>query len=324
VTGVPDDDLLARLLALSRSAVPAEAPGGARAYEHVRQHWLGELRRRRSARRRRFAVFAVAATVSVALIAGLRARREDGGAAPIEVATLELARGSAAPQGPLVAGCTLATDAASRLALRTRSGHSVRLDVSTRVRLVSGDELALESGAVYVDSAGPAGPATDSLTVDTSFGRLSDLGTQFEARIVGDELRVRVREGQIALAGPAGTTGASAGQELDVAATGTATRRAIDLAGGEWAWVESVAPPFDIHGRKLHELLVWAARERGLRLHFADLKLARTALEVQLSGSVEGMTPEEALRAVLPTCGMTQRSEHGVLLVEPLDAAAQP
>ena len=49
-------------------------------------------------------------------------------------------------------GTELATSSEGRAALRLASGHSVRLDTATRVRWLSHDSFALESGAVYVDS----------------------------------------------------------------------------------------------------------------------------------------------------------------------------
>ena len=57
------------------------------------------------------------------------------------------------------------------------------------------------------------------------------------------------------------------------------------------------------------------AREGGWTLRFADAAAARLAGEAVLRGTVAGLTPEQALAAVLPTCGLAHRFEGGDLVV---------
>ena len=57
------------------------------------------------------------------------------------------------------------------------------------------------------------------------------------------------------------------------------------------------------------------AREGGWRLNSPTQETARLAAETLLRGSVEGLTLEQALAAVLPTCGMAHRIEGGRLIV---------
>ena len=94
------------------------------------------------------------------------------------------------------------------------------------------------------------------------------------------------------------------------------TRREVAREGPEWSWALGGAEPaFDIDGRSLREFLAWAAREKRLALRFApeslDAKTARTILH----GSVAKMTPDEALRAVLPTTSVNASTEGAVLVV---------
>ena len=58
------------------------------------------------------------------------------------------------------------------------------------------------------------------------------------------------------------------------------------------------------------------ARERGLRLVFANAELARSANDITLSGKLEGVTVEEALDVVLPTCRMSHRIADGLLMID--------
>ena len=73
-----------------------------------------------------------------------------------------------------------------------------------------------------------------------------------------------------------------------------------------------------LEGLSARQFLDWAARESGRELSFADLDLEHSAASIVLSGSTEGLTIEEALAAVLPTCRMTHQVDQGVLRVKPL------
>ena len=80
-----------------------------------------------------------------------------------------------------------------------------------------------------------------------------------------------------------------------------------------------VAPGFDIEGRSLEAFLSWVSRETGLRTDLHDEDTVRAA-EIDLHGSIDGLTPVEALAAVLPACGLKHRIDAGTLQIERLDA----
>jgi hypothetical protein len=84
-----------------------------------------------------------------------------------------------------------------------------------------------------------------------------------------------------------------------------------------WDWIASVVPMLDIEGRTLGEFLQWIARERDLRVEFASASLAQSAPSIRLSGSIEGMTLEQALVSVLATCRLDCRIANGVLELHP-------
>jgi hypothetical protein len=77
-----------------------------------------------------------------------------------------------------------------------------------------------------------------------------------------------------------------------------------------------VTPTFDLEGLTARAFLDRVARERGWTLTFADAELARSAEEIVLAGTVERLTLEQSLDAVLPTCRMTHRLDDGVLRIE--------
>ena len=208
----------------------------------------------------------------------------------------------------LEAGASLRIPHASHLSLRLASGASLRLAAGSSARLVAASAVALYDGALYLECvAGHGSP----LEVRTPLGVVRDVGTRFEVRLSAGALQVRVREGRISWNGTRAT--ASAGQELAVDGRGTTAVRPTPVFGRAWEWVESAVPSFAIEGRSLRSFLSWAAREQGLRLAFLDEGAERLASATLLHGSVAGLSPAEAVAAVLPTTPLAHRVVGGVL-----------
>ena len=63
-------------------------------------------------------------------------------------------------------------------------------------------------------------------------------------------------------------------------------------------------PPFSIEGRSVDEFLGWAARETGRQVVYASPDIEQQARRVTLSGTVEGLAPDQALAAVLATTSL--------------------
>jgi len=318
------DEKIAGLLRLTgpRPAVPADRTSRVRAA--VRARWRAEVAGR-SKRQTLWTVAALAAAVTVAVAVGFTRAWRPGGppaagiAALVEVGSATARKGEAVPSGS-----DLMTGTRDRLAIRLSSGHSVRLDVDTRVRVLSRRAVALLSGAVYVDSGGPdplQEPGGESIEIRTPAGAIHEMGTQFEVRIIDAAVRVRVREGAVSMNRPAGGLEVQAGRELEIGGDGSARSGDVPISGAPWAWVDEVAPMMAIEGRTLREFLDWVGRERGLVLRFAGAELAASASAIRLSGSIDGMTFDQALDSVLPTCRMGHRIEGDHLVIEPLAGA---
>jgi ferric-dicitrate binding protein FerR (iron transport regulator) len=214
---------------------------------------------------------------------------------------------------PVAAGMTLQTGPAARVALRLSGGGSLRMDVDTRLRLISATDVSLESGMVYLDS-GRSGAHAGAVSVHTPMGLVRETGTQFEVRVEKAILRVRVREGSVHLDGSAGSHEAGRGEELQVEGP-RFSRRPAPLQGATWDWVQGIAPEFDLEGRSLSGFLDWVSRETGRNIRYADDRTARAAAAHRLHGSVEGLTPEQALEAVLPASGLPYGVIDGQLVV---------
>lgn len=321
------EEMTARLLRLAgmRAPVPPAAE------QRVRNAVLDEIRSVARARRVRRRLVAAGALLGAAAVVALAVRvrpffpsETAPPAIAATIATAERVEGVGVTRRPnaeavrvaLAAGSSLAVDdeietgRGGRLAFRLPGGASVRVDRGSRARLVSATALDLAEGAVYIDS----GPGRASLEVRTPFGLVKDVGTQFETRLESGGLRVRVRSGLVELHRGATVVSTRPGSELLVGAAGTTTR-AVRTFGPDWEWVTALASPFDVDRRPLAAYLEYLCREQGWTLAYADTRLARDASGMLVHGSVEGLTPTDALSVVLSTSGLTFRLDGGHLVV---------
>ena len=317
-----------------RAAVPAEEVAAIK--EAARAEWrslvAGERRRRRALRLR--GGLALAASVLLAVIAGWWWTTRPAPQAPPLVASVELLTGDVRVTPPggaglsadlavgsrLPAGTTLETmgwggGEPGRIALAL-GGGSLRLDAETRVTLNSARRLELERGALYYDS-GAAPSAGGAVEVVTSLGTVRDVGTQFEVRLgAGDSaMRVRVREGAVALDAAEQSHRAEDGEQLSLHPDGSLMRAEMERYGPQWDWVVAAAPLPEVDGRSLEFFLDWFTRETGRRIRYADDSLAALAATTTVYGSFEGYTAEEALGAALRSSGLGWEAENGTILI---------
>jgi ferric-dicitrate binding protein FerR (iron transport regulator) len=292
--------------------------------DQARAAWRRQVRR---TRRRRAAAMAAAAAAVLAIVAAVV--RLTGPAPAPAMAHLELQRGevtiSGAPStsASVALGAVVATGLEAGVALRLAGGSSLRLDADSVVRLESPDRVALDRGALYLDSGGHG---TGAVEVATPLGDVRHLGTQFEVRLLGKSggaptasggaLRVMVREGAVVVTRDGVAHPVRAGEELTWADDGGARRAASPAHGPRWKWAEASAPPVAIEGASLATYLAWAARETGLPWRFAEPGMAAQARSIVLHGSVEGLTPRESLAVVLPSGGFRHREVGGELVLE--------
>jgi ferric-dicitrate binding protein FerR (iron transport regulator) len=217
------------------------------------------------------------------------------------------------------AGAPLETDGEGRAALRLATGASLRVDVNTRLKWISGSALELLEGALYVDTEGRKG-GENPLEIVTRWGRVRDRGTQFEVRLAEARLRVSVREGVATLSHAGRSYEAPEGFRITLDPLGALRTEPIPLHGQEWDWVLAIAPSFRLEGRTLGEFLEWVARETRWEVRFTDPSAAESRSAIVLHGSVEGLRPDEMPATVLPTCGLRSRLDGHTLFI---DSAAE-
>ena len=335
------DDEVARLVRLAGPTgstgpmIPAERL--ARVRTAVHDAWRDEYVVRTRRRRLTVAVLLAAAAsgvIAFAIRRPIRTPVEAPVPAPVLVARIDQisgqATGAPAPflsfgAGDTVMSGSTVTTSVGTLAMTLTSGVRLRLDASSTARIDSATDVTLDRGAVYVDSAdaNPAKPGASPITIHTPAGLVRDIGTQFEVRLSGAGIRIRVRDGQVHFTHTNGVdASARAGEELVSTPTGSDRsfeRRSIAVTGKQWAWAERAGPPFSVDGKKLGAFLDWVSREGAWTVTFADVTYADAARAIVVHGrpdQLRGLTPAEALAVVLPTCGLRHRMEGNRVVIE--------
>ncbi len=292
----------------------------------LRAEWLAMVADKRRDRRRQ-TYFALAASVLAAAIGVWIAAPRLGGPAD-SVSTMMLAAGEVrvnsgwfsawrdvAPGQSLAVGQALKTGPSGRGALALPGGVSARLDHDTLLDITGADELTLVRGALYVD-AGPVALPASRLAVITPSGSVRHVGTQYEVRLLGDGVRLRVREGRVEWhARTGGFEQSGSGEQLMIAGDGTVERRPMPVYGEDWDWAAAVAPGIEIESLPLSRFLSWAGRELGREIAYATPATAAEAGGIVVHGSIAGLTPGQALDAVLATTRMYAVSVDGRIIV---------
>ncbi len=277
----------------------------------------------RSVRRR--SIVAVCASVAALVVAVVYLQREEPPATP--VATVVMVTGhveSAALATPhplhdgdeLRVGQRIHVGRQAFLALRYRDAD-VRLNSNTVV-VLHATRLELERGEIYLD-VGPKPRRGATLMIETPFGTLAHVGTQFVVSVTDAEMRAAVREGVVAMkaAGERLTISAADGPtEVLVSSHGRPTTRSIAGSGGPWSWVVEAAPRYTVEGRSADEFLMWATRQSGAELKYTTEATHVHAQTVVLHGDVRALSVAQRLDVLSATTDLDiDQSDPAVLRV---------
>ena len=279
------------------------------------------------ARRRHVRLFAIAASVLLAVFATLNLLRDpadDFGSQ--QMATIEKRFGdinvnhqvvNAVQMAAIKGGDFIETGPESGLALGWHNGGSLRLDESTVVAFDAENQIYLQQGRVYFDSeAGPfsARPASGDaveFAIRTDYGVVRHLGTQYMTELGVNELVVSVREGMVSIDGKARAT---RGQQFAISGAGVVS---ISDTNGvdDWEWVEKSTPAVSLNGRLVHEALEWVSRESGRTIQYASAAAESLARTTELRGGFYDMEPSRALEIFMKTVDLNARNEGEVIVI---------
>jgi ferric-dicitrate binding protein FerR (iron transport regulator) len=211
-------------------------------------------------------------------------------------------------------------------AIHTHGGHAaialpngveLRLDSDTALTIDAARRVSLTRGAIYLDSSNRKGPP-EPIEIVARGTVIRDIGTRYEVRLSDQELRVRVRDGRVAVSSVFGMREADRGGQLRVTSSGILAGRA-STSGADWDWIVRATRPPQLEGRSLPEFLAWAEREGGRPIRFADPALERANAATIVYGAIERLTVEEALDVVLPSCGLARRTDGDVITIVAAD-----
>jgi ferric-dicitrate binding protein FerR (iron transport regulator) len=289
-------------------------PNSDRVYGEVRKSW-----RRGTLSSQLFRWLAPAGVVATAILAFVLLSTPQPEPAQV-VATVSRVVGSGLASQQFSAGSSvkvgdlIATGNDEGLSLRLARNESLRIDANTEVRIDASDRFTLLAGRIYADT-GQFVYRDKGLLIGTEFGTVSDVGTQFSVSVSTRSLDVAVREGRVDVTNTQQSYAARMGERLTLDQAGSADLVQLDPHDPSWAWVTELTPSLDLTGKSLLDFLKWGARETGRVLQFESDDTRMFAMRTDVHGSVEGLTPDEALDAILATTSVRYRIEADKIVI---------
>ncbi|MGD9902557.1 MAG: FecR domain-containing protein [Vicinamibacterales bacterium] len=340
-----DSEHDAEVRALLRQAAAAgqvDAGRAARVRAAVHAEWKGSRPRRRVLPAPRWIAAAAAAGVVLAVVMARPWDRVEPApplsSAPPLAAVRYVAgsvtglTGAGATPAPLRVGDALTAGAEITIGAvgpNGSQGAMLALADGVEVRVAAGTELALDGpgrldlrrGAIYVDTSPRAGAtAPTPIEVRSGGSVIRDVGTRFVVH-GGTTVVVAVRDGQVQLERDGADYSAGPGQAIEVTPGGRVAVSEAPAYGPRWDWIVGAAPPQPVDGRTLADFLAWVEREGGRTVRFADAAVGAAADRTLVYGRIDGLTVDEALAVVLPSCGLAHRVDGGVITIEAGDDA---
>ena len=212
-------------------------------------------------------------------------------------------------------GDVISTGPDEGLSLLLARNESLRIDENTQVRVDAADRFTLIGGRIYADT-GQFVYRSGGLKIDTQFGVVTDVGTQFSVAATDQSLDVAVREGRVDVQTESEIHAARMGERLVLESGKGALVTELATHDDYWDWIVGLTPTFDMTNKSLLDFLKWAARETGRELMFESDESRMFAMRTDVNGSVAGLTPDQALAAILATTTVKARIESDKIIIE--------
>jgi len=293
-------------------------PIGDKVYETVRKSWRKQTILA-TVRRWLMPAGLAAAAVAAVFVMTLVSQPQPIPARPVATVSRVIGSGPVADQyneGMAVhTGHEILTGPGEGVSLLLARSESFRIDENTHLRVDAADRFTLLKGRIYADT-GQFVYRDGGLKIDTPFGAVTDVGTQFSVTSSDGVLDVAVREGRVDVQHETGLSVARIGERLTLVLGEGVSVEPLSTYDASWDWVVDLTPEFDTSNKSLLEFLKWAARETGRELEFDSDATRMFAMRTDVHGSFDGMTPDAALAAILATTTVRYRIEAGKIAIE--------
>jgi len=280
-------------------ASPRPVPGNSRKeeiYGELRSEWIASNQLVK--RKRQYLISGIAASLVAALV--VVTQLDTGIMDPVASPDAVLARSAGAQttlngrpidevipvNAPLrfKSGDIIETGADSAIAIGWSTAGSLRMSAGSEVTLVSNEGIRLTSGEIYYDSRSFNSSDTTPIEVETEFGTIHHVGTQFLASVDSAGARISVREGQVTFENETKSVVINSGESAHIDRALFATTSPITPNDDAWAWAPLIAPDWNVDGRSTMEIIHWLARETGLAVEFESEVASRYATTDRIRG----------------------------------------
>ncbi len=316
MTAEDDQALEALLRWAGRRPMPPPETATA-VYQHARQAWLAQVRRRKLVLRG----WAWAAGLGAILMAAwggahLYPRQVMATIAPGQAAWIRHTfwhpfAGTRA--GELFEGDAVQTGAEGAT-LERGDGTELRMSRNTHVSFDSASTIRLGRGGLYVQTHDVQ--SNRNLVVSTDLGNVEHLGTQFLVERGNEAMVTAVRDGRVLvhyLNRPA--VELQNGEAASVDPHGQLKRWDLSIFDSVWDWSDALATPLPIEGQSLYAVLTSIAQRSGLVLRFSTPAAEAEARGLALHGAPLALQPRDAMPAVLATTTLTGTTVNREILI---------
>lgn len=289
----------------------------------ARSAWIRRVEHRRR-RRRRLGFVAAASVALLALglfFSGLLSPAIPVGTVVVRAGEIVAPEGDAEPGDGIEPGSKLwigqrlvtAADPGEWLTVELRTGHRLRLDAGTELRIDSASQVELEAGRVYVEAT------SSGLRLLANRAEIEHIGTNYMVSLTRGRFGVWVRHGRVMVRKDHRQLAIDRGQEL-WEEDGELQVREQPPHGEAWSWTRRAAPPFESDGAELESFLRWIEAETGLEVRVDPALLLDDHGEpVRILGTIDDDSPKGALETVLAGAGLRHRLNGDRLWIEAAD-----
>ena len=295
----------------------------------VKAVWLEDLKKRKRRIFLRNALYSISACF-VLVVASLNFMQSDSDIRAMMVAHVDVVKGNVTlgteqraakikEKSLIYTGQVISTDDQSGISLVLEGGQSLRLSEYTQMLVVSDNEFTLLKGRFYYDS-GPD-KKTQPIRVNTEYGVVSDIGTQFEVFFTPESMSIKVREGEVVFeeVSQKETRHVFSEQGLRVSQEGEVNIHYIASDSVEWKWTQELVRFADLEGYSLDQYLRKLVRDNGWVLSYNTQELENHSISSALHGSVDGMNTKEILFSLTEINDMNYEIKDQVLFIYSAD-----